>query len=552
MTLSPFAFEHDGCFILPLEELSPRGMSAELAGALSSRGLLSHAAIELFDAALARLHDRLSALHASAPSSHAPPRLLNVLVITAAETTRPFFQPLPDMSAVLYAADLDPEASSPEHAAFQLLFAERLGQSKRYGKALLASLPFLLSLDDEQAAAFIRGAERATRPDAEMPRRLAALLPRIRTHVLAEGAGLGSAPPEGWGKIQGTGLAIDRAFFPELSRLGAEVESVAGAVATSYLERQRARVGRHEDDVTSFLRESRPQVLVLGEDGATLWDPDRPNETDALAGALSSIGDLPAKSLVADLRTIDRVTKQFVETISDPSALEVPVESMEEAGGVFVHHERKLVAYALVQPGLDARVESAPPVHRLLLAARTAHEWGHLAVDSGFVPIPEKNRRRFDEASEELRALFLRIYQRMPASAKPMLDEEVAELEKSGTRIEMLPLTRIEDYRSNLVSRRILKAEELEAYVRVNVRSLAAEPIGVLQKLARYAYEGQYLGLIPMTDPFFYLFSGTYLREELIASDLVSEAALRELFHLVGTLCASYEIDEAKLQRRSP
>jgi hypothetical protein len=552
MTVTSFAFDHDGCFLLPLEELSPRGMSAELASSLVSRSLLSRGAVELFDAALVRLHDRVGALHAAAPGTHAPPRLLNVLCITAADTTRPFFQPLPDMSAVVYAADLDPDLSTPEHAAFQLLFAERLGQSKRYGKALLASLPFLLSLDEAQTAAFIRGAERSTRPDAEMPRRLAALLPRIRAHALAEGAGLGATPPDGWGKLQGTGLAIDRAFFPELARLGSEVEAVAGAVATSYLERQRRRTGRHEDDVVTFLRESRPQLLVLSEDGETLWDPDRPTDTDALSGALASIGELPAKSLVADLTTIDRVTKRFFEAIAEPSALEVPVESLEEAGGVFVHHERKLVAYALVQPGLDARLEAAPPVHRMLLAARTAHEWGHLAVDSGLVPIPEKNRRRFDEASEELRALFLRIYGKMPASAKPMLDEEVAELEKSGTRIEMLPLTRIEDYRSNLIARRILRPEELEAYVRVNVRSLAAEPIGVLQKLARYAYESQYLGLISMTDPFLYLFSGTYLREELIASDLVSEAALRELFGLVRTLCTSYEIDEAKLKTKGP
>ncbi len=549
MTVTSFAFDHDGCFLLPLEELSPRGMSAELASELVSRSLLSKRAVELFDAALACLHDRLSALHAALPGSHAPPRLLNVLVISDAETTRPFFQPLPDMSAVIYASDLDPETCTPESAAFHLLFAERLGQTKRYGKALLASLPFLLSLDDAQAAAFIRGAESATRPDAEMPRRLAALLPRIRTHVLAEGAGLAGAPPEGWGKIQGTGLAIDRAFFPELSRLGAEVEAVAGAVATSYLERQRTRTKSHENDVVAFLRDARPQLLVLSEDGETLWDPERPTETSALAGALASIGELPAKSLIADLKTIDRVTKRFFEAIAEPSTLEVPVESMEEAGGVFVHHERKLVAYALVQPGLDARVEAAPPVHRMLLAARTAHEWGHLAVDSGLVPIPEKNRRRFDEASDELRALFLRIYKKMPASAKPMLDEEVAELEKTGTRIEMLPLTRIEDYRSNLIARRILRPEELEAYVRVNVRSLAAEPIGILQKLARYAYEGQYLGLISMTDPLSYLFSGTYLREELIASDFVSEAALRELFALVRTLCTSYEIDEAKLKR---
>jgi hypothetical protein len=252
--------------------------------------------------------------------------------------------------------------------------------------------------------------------------------------------------------------------------------------------------------------------------------------------------------LIADLATIDRVTRAFLGLLVDPGALVVPTGSLEEAGGVFVHHERRLIAYALVQPGLDVRIEAAPPFHRLLLAARVAHEWGHLAVDGGAVPVPLANRGAFGEAESELRALFLRVVRTAPDAAKGAIEAELAELERERIRIETLPLARIEDYRSNVLFRRVLSTAEREAYIRVNIRSLLTEPIGVIPKLARYAYESQYLWLSEMPDPWHYLFSCTYLREEMVESDLVSEATLRELVAIVGRLCRAYEVDVTKLK----
>ncbi len=540
-------FYHEGCFLLPVEHLSRSGLDAELAREVGRRSLLSPDAVRLFDAALACFFERCDALHAAAPDVHPPPRLSNVLVVTAQETTRPFFQPFVDMSVIVYATDLDHERSSAEHVAFQILFGERLGQLKRYGKALLATLPFLLSLRDDEAEAFTRGAARSERPDNELSRRLAALLPRLRAHVLAEGAGLGAEAPEGYGRIQGTPLAIDRAFFPELGALGKAVEEAASNVAGGYLERQRRRSTSHEDEVCAYLREARPEVLLVAEPGTILWDPERAADVDAVRAALSEIGELPSKSLVLDLATVARVTRDFFTRVAPAGALAVPTESLEESGGVFVHHERKLVAYALVQPGLDVCAEAAPPFHRQLLAARVAHEWGHLAVDAGFVPKAPDKQAQDEEAALGLRTLFARIARTAPPAAREAIAGELAEHERARIALEDLPLARIEDYRSNLVSRRILAREELEAYIRVNIRSLAAEPIGVLQKLARYAYEAQYLWLSEMPDPWRYLLSSTYLREEMVESEIVSEAALRELVDLVGRRCTAYAIDESKL-----
>lgn len=546
--LASFYFDHEGCFLLPLEHLTREGMTEALASEIERRRLLRRPSIDLFDAAIRLLFERQGALHQAAPDTHLPPRLANVLVVTEQETTRPFFQPFVDASVILYAADLDPERSSAEHVAFQLLFAERLGQLKRYGRGLLATLPLLLSFDEASIASFVRGAASATRPDADVAKSLAALAGDIRRNVLADGLGLGASPPDGYARIQGTALATERSFATQLGKLAKEAEETAARVATTYLTRQRSRSAAHEEEVCRYLESDKPSVLVLDENGEIIWDPERSADTSAVREALREIGERPAKSLTQDLATVSRVTRDFLRLLADPDALVVPTQSLEEAGGVFVHHTRRLVAYSIAQPGLDVRTEAAPPFHRLLLAARTAHEWGHLAVDGGVVPVPPHKRRQFEEAGRELRALFTRVMRTAPPGAKEGIESELAELEREGTRLEELPLARIEDYRSNLLFSRVIRREELEAYVRVNVRSLLVEPIGILRKLARYAYESQYLWLSKMAAPWTYLVSTTFILEEMVESEIVTEATLRQLLQLVGQLCQSYEVDESKLR----
>jgi hypothetical protein len=183
----------------------------------------------------------------------------------------------------------------------------------------------------------------------------------------------------------------------------------------------------------------------------------------------------------------------------------------------------------------------------LLLAARAMHEWGHLAVDGGVVPVPVSKEQEAAGAHAALEHLFSRIVNGMPADAAELADRELRAMRDEGTRLADLPFSRMEDYRANLVSKRLLSDAALQAYVRANVRSLATENVGTLRKLARYAYEAQYLWLADVLDPWRYLMESTYFREEFVDSKLVTEGAARELVEAVGRMCRCYEVDLSRL-----
>ena len=52
-----------------------------------------------------------------------------------------------------------------------------------------------------------------------------------------------------------------------------------------------------------------------------------------------------------------------------------------------MHRDRRLLAYNLDEPGIDRLHGPALPYARAMLGARTVHEWAHLAVDAGWVPL---------------------------------------------------------------------------------------------------------------------------------------------------------------------
>lgn len=79
---APFYFSHPELFLIPVEHLGPAGM------------------IDAFSAKL---------------------------VLLDASRMHPYFQPFEGMTDLAYASDFDPTTSSVENAAYQLLFAERLG-----------------------------------------------------------------------------------------------------------------------------------------------------------------------------------------------------------------------------------------------------------------------------------------------------------------------------------------------------------------------------------------------------------------------------------------
>jgi hypothetical protein len=536
--------------LIPIEDLGASGMSDACERRLLDRAEGAVRVRHLFDAAFSRVWRVASELSRKAPDIYPPPRLANVVLLTRAERSHPYFRPFVGMSLVLYAADFEPETSSTEHAAYQLILAERLGQTRRMGLAALEALPYLAQLDEDGVLDFARGAARSQRPDAEAARLVAEALPKLSGHLRIDGLAEDPKPPQGYGRIKGTPIVVAVEQAPVIQTLVKRLDAISSEVVSGYFEREALRSSSSPstaDRVLAYLAEEAPELVLVDAAGEIVWDPRDAAALDRVRDAFARAGDRPLESLLADLRAVDATTKLFFRSVAGAEGFSIPNQNLEEGGGVFIHQTRGLLAYALAQPGLEPLREEAPPYHRQLLVARAMHEWGHIAVDAGLVPVPPSRDADFKAAGDRLASTFAEIVAGLPSQARAAADSELAAMKAEGTRLEDLPFSRLEDYRSNLLCRRLLPPGPLDAYVRANVRSLESEPVAALRKLARYAYEVQYLFLLGLRDPIRYLFEGTYFREEYTLPGLVSEAMAKRLIAAVGALCACYELDEARI-----
>ena len=107
-------------------------------------------------------------------------------------------------------------------------------------------------------------------------------------------------------------------------------------------------------------------------------------------------------------------------------------------------------------------------------------------------------------------------------------------------------LARVGDYLANLLCSRLLPSEEMQAYVRHNVRSHLTDNLGLVSELARYTFEVHYLGLASI--PRSYFFSTSRYTEYIVHSGLVSEEDTHALFDAAGRVLACYAIDASKLR----
>ena len=89
---------------------------------------------------------------------------------------------------------------------------------------------------------------------------------------------------------------------------------------------------------------------------------------------------------------------------------------------------------------------------------------------------------------------------------------------------------------------------ERETYVRNNVYSLAlAYPsTGLFRRLARYAFEYQYLRFSAVADPRRYLLASTWFDAEYLETGILDEARLARLLDTVGCLLDCYAVDESR------
>jgi hypothetical protein len=543
LDLREFYFADPRMFVVPIEHLSAAGIDANFAAALAAARGVSPRWIELFDAAFATYWRRVGELAARAPASWFPPRLAHVCIVTDSAMTRPYYQPFARSSWLLHAEDFDPDRSSVELGAYLFAHAERLFLTKNPAAACALNLSWFLVLDGAARKSFTEGAAKSTRPDAAAFRHLAGALEWLARLWHQDLRPPPEPLPEPCGRLDHARLVVPLALQQELEGLAAAVQSAAAEHVRGYFTRH-AGTG-HGDAVAAWLAAERPSLLVTHE-GEIVWDPDAPDDVGRLRADLETVGEATAASLRDDFAVIAERTQRFLAALREPEALAAP-DYLDQEAGTYIHPTRKLVAYDLALPPTRLR-EPSPPYERPMLAARTLHEWGHLAADGGLVPVPAELGAEHQEARAALAALFEGVWSGATDRMREIGREELARLGARGKRagdalVDFL-LTRISDYQANLVARRFLDEVELETYVRNNVATLVQEKIGPLAQLTRYAYEMQYLRLAKIGDPVGWLLDSTWLRERLVAPGLCTEQQVRAIFDAVARLLATYRVEE--------
>jgi hypothetical protein len=555
--LARFCLDHPGACLVPAFHLGEHGMSAEVRAALAGQGGLSPQHLDLFDRGYALYRARAADLHARAPGSWLPPRKAHVLLITDPDRVRPYNVPFLGTSWFLYASDLDPSRSHEEWVAYQIFHVERLSFLQALRAAVGYNLAYFLTRTEAELHDFSRAAARSTRPDSPAFVALARALPWIRSLYHLPLRLPPRPPPEGIRRVDGADLLVPASLVADFQALCAAFETVARTADATFLERQAAVSAAGErapaDEIADFLRDERPDVLVVDASGAVVHDPDQPAQPEVIRRALEPLTPRAKDSLREDLRLVSAKSRAVLASLRSPDRLPRTSSDVEIGGGVYIRADLRRVVYELKQPGFDPLRHEAPPFHRRLLAARTVHEWGHLVSEAGIVHVPPERRTAHEEAVSALADCWAEVVRAMPARLADDVRLELAILgatpSSAGPALARRTLHRISDYTSNLFFRSYLEPEELLAYVLNNARHHLNEGIGPLAQLSRHAVELQYLGLVEGIDPVQYLLDTSYFTEYLLRPGVFTEAHLRAVVAATARVCTCYEIDASALVR---
>ncbi|HZJ69852.1 MAG TPA: hypothetical protein VFF36_02905, partial [Planctomycetota bacterium] len=394
----------------------------------------------------------------------------------------------------------------------------------------------------------------SVRPDAAALCAVADALPwlrRLRHEPL-------HPPPAGarHRRIPGTGLLVPPSLEAEPPALAATCERVATAVLDRYRVAQRGSNGMALGELGDWLAADAPPLLVV-QRGRVVWEPARADRVGPLRRALEGAPPRAVESIRLDLAAVARVTRAFEAAVVDPSALPAAAPGYTvETGYTYLHRERRMVAYDLDEPGIERMLGPALPYARLMLAARTAHEWAHLADAAGWVPrvVPDAEWRvRRADVAAALKAAV----RDAPAAVREETAADLRALEAErplGEALVRVLVTRLPDYRANLIARHLLTPAERETYVRHNVRTLRHEyaPGQRWRLLLRYLFEYQYLlpalGMSAVPDPREFFVTSTWFDQDFVAANILDPAGFAALATAVGRLCAAYAVDETRLR----
>jgi hypothetical protein len=550
--LNDYYFSQNGIFVIPIEHISADGLSRYFEDVLLERNAFSRAATDLFNQAFKSYWKRTQALYRQSPRYWFPPRVQHVCIVTQSDLIRPYFQPFNRNSWLLYASDFDPDTSTVEFAAYQFLHVERMMMLRQINPALYYNLGYFLMLTDHQAEAFAKGCQMTDRPDAGGFQALAGALPWIRQL--------------GHEQLRKPVLAVPGArLMPDTGLiLGADSQQSLGELQKTWSASTVEVVNRHRkahaipsidrgNKICEWLQNTSPSLLIKGANNRVLWNPEAASDTGKVRSALAEVTELGELSILKDLQVVGYHSQRFLDSLRHRDELADPAPYMSAGGLSHIDGQWKLIAYD-IGPGPNAgRVwESTPPYERLMLGARTIHEWGHLAAYSGWVRVPEERNNEREELNRRLVSLFEVIHQQASERVRDYVYREVEQLSTQsvslGQALLNAMLVRVEDFMSNLLAQRYLSPDEMDTYVRNNVCCHLEEyrSGAIYMQLVRQAYEFQYLRLSRIENPMEWFMKSTWFGEHFIRKGIITDTLFEELVDVVGAICDCYEVDESK------
>lgn len=548
MSVSPalrnFCFAHSNAFVVPAEATHPQGIDPDFAALLLAEQRLSAERLRCLEGGFALYWERSRDLYQRAPGSWLPPRRTNLLVVTEPRGIVPYLEPFGGTSSMLYLSDLE---THPEYIACLLFHMERLALLRSVRSTLVSNLSYWLVRDEDSRRAFSEAAARARRPDARCFVALAEAFEWIDQLLHIPLRPPVAEPAEPYLAVEGTDLYVPQRLQSKVTALCDEGEAAIYAALQVTAPPVMPAPGRAINALADWLTQTRAHVIIV-DDGTTVWSPEM-NDARWVRRALAGAGDDAVASVHADLRVIDERSRQFLGRVRDVDALPRHCAVLETGGGAYIDAERRAVVYELKQPAFDARAVPAPPYHRLLLGARVMHEWGHIAHTAKILRVPDEKKPAYTEARAALGDRFASVLASVPGHLRPAVAAEVQTIAHCEVELPAAlarkTLGRVGDYLANLLSSRLIPAEEMQAYVRTNVRHHMDEQLGLVSELARYTYEIQYLALAGM--PRSYFLDSSRFRDYFIDSGIVGENEANALFDAAGKVLACYAIDETKI-----
>jgi hypothetical protein len=440
-----------------------------------------------------------------------------------------------------------------EFGAFMFLHQERIAQEGRLGATVVKNMAYWLMRTAGERAAFLTAAERSRRPDAAAFIALGRALSWIDELGHVDVHAVDAVEGETYGLLETAGLIVPDSRKAQLGALLNVFREVEAEVGRSYFAAHAASASEEPSaELCAWLRETAPSLLLTSEDGQVLWDAARPESVAALRSLLGNLTAASAASLREDWRVVSERTTQVYAALREPERLaDVFAVLDQEEGGTYIHRERKQMAYCLMQPGFEPCREPAPPYHRLLLGARTLHEWGHVLEEAGLVGVAESARESFAQGRAQIVACLETLLREAHTEVKQLAEHEARALEllpyseagfAEGLTARLLE--RMPDFLANLVVARFASHAEMEAYVRVNVRKLDLESEGPFSSLLGLVYSYQYLRFSCVANPRAYFEQLTGCEVEFVQSGFLSAERLEALLEAVAAVCDAYAIDE--------